>query len=84
MLDVEATAAEVPATEEAAADMPDDEVLAMEPTRAALVEVPSAASAVPTLVVTASVGLLQSAPRRPSDIVIRSVSVCFHYTLFCF
>ncbi|CAL8087377.1 unnamed protein product [Prunus armeniaca] len=33
--------------------MPDDELLAVEPTRAALVEVPSAASVVPTLAVTA-------------------------------
>ncbi|XP_008246377.1 PREDICTED: uncharacterized protein KIAA0754-like [Prunus mume] len=71
MLDFEAAVAEVPATEEAAADMPDDEVLAMEPSRAALVEVHSAASAVPILAVTASVEPLPSAPRRSSGIVIR-------------
>ncbi|CAL9017344.1 unnamed protein product [Prunus brigantina] len=70
--DVEATAAEVPATEEATADIPDDEVLAVEQTQAALVEVPSAASAVPTLVVMTSVEPLPSTPRRPSGIVIRS------------
>ncbi|CAL9001122.1 unnamed protein product [Prunus brigantina] len=61
-LDAEVAAAEVPATEEATADIPDDEVLAVEPTQAALVEIPSAASAVPT----------SSTPRRPSGIVIRS------------
>ncbi|CAL8163143.1 unnamed protein product [Prunus armeniaca] len=66
MPDAEAAVAEVPATEEAAVDMPDDEVLVVEPTRATLVEVPSAASAVPTLAVTASVEPLPSAPRRPS------------------
>ncbi|CAL2273621.1 unnamed protein product [Prunus armeniaca] len=72
MLDAEAAIAEVPAIEEAAANMPNDEVLAVEPTRAALVEVPSAAYAVPTLAVTASVEPLPSAPRCPSSIVIRS------------
>ncbi|CAL8152871.1 unnamed protein product [Prunus armeniaca] len=72
MLDAEAAVAEVPAIEEAAVDMPDDEVLAVELTRAALVEVPSAASAVPTLAIIASVESLPSAPRRSSSIVIRS------------
>ncbi|CAL2266110.1 unnamed protein product [Prunus armeniaca] len=52
MPDAEAAVAEVPATEEAAVDMPDDEVFVVEPKRATLVEVPSAASAVPTLAVT--------------------------------
>ncbi|CAL9001588.1 unnamed protein product [Prunus brigantina] len=62
LLLVEAAVAELPAPEEAVADMPDDEVLAVKPTRVALVEVPSAASAVPTLAVTASVGPLPIAP----------------------
>ncbi|CAL2240307.1 unnamed protein product [Prunus armeniaca] len=74
MLDAEVAVAEVPTTEEATADMPDDEVLALEPTRATLVEVLSAASAVPTLAVIAFVEPLPSAPRRPSGIVIRSPS----------
>ncbi|PQM38710.1 uncharacterized protein Pyn_41041 [Prunus yedoensis var. nudiflora] len=52
--------------------MPDDEVLAVEPTLATLVEVPLAASAVPTLAIFVSIELLPSAPRRPSGIVIRS------------
>ncbi|CAL2239696.1 unnamed protein product [Prunus armeniaca] len=64
MLDAEATVAEVPAIEEAAVDMPDDEVLAVERTRAA--------SAMPTLTVTASVEPLRFTPHRPSGIVIRS------------
>ncbi|CAL2271445.1 unnamed protein product [Prunus armeniaca] len=49
----------VPATEEPAADMPDGELPAMEPTRATLAEVPSAAPVV------------SSAPRRPNGIVFR-------------
>ncbi|PQQ05219.1 uncharacterized protein Pyn_08971 [Prunus yedoensis var. nudiflora] len=55
-LDVEAITAEVLATAEATADMSDDEVVAVEPTRTAPVEVLSAASAVPSLAVTASAG----------------------------
>ncbi|PQP98392.1 uncharacterized protein Pyn_30515 [Prunus yedoensis var. nudiflora] len=65
----------LPATAEAAADMPEDKVIAVKPTRVALVEVPSTASAVPTLAVSASVELLLSAPHRPSGIVICSVSI---------
>ncbi|CAL9007282.1 unnamed protein product, partial [Prunus brigantina] len=72
MPDGEAAVDEVPATEEAAADMPDDEVLAVESTRVVLVGVHSAASAEPTLAVTASVESLPSAPRRPSGIMIHS------------
>ncbi|CAL2257347.1 unnamed protein product [Prunus armeniaca] len=72
MPDAEAAVAEVPAAEEAAVDMPDDEVLVVEPTRATLVEVPSAVSVVPTLAVTAFVEPLPFAPRRPGGIVIRS------------
>ncbi|CAL2248426.1 unnamed protein product [Prunus armeniaca] len=66
--------AEVPATEEAAADVPNDEVLAVDLMRAILVEILSAASDVPTLAITAFVEPLSSAPRRPGSIVIRSDS----------
>ncbi|CAL8169236.1 unnamed protein product [Prunus armeniaca] len=51
MLDAEAAVTEVPVT----ADVPDDEVLAVDSTRATLVEVLLAASVVPTLAITASV-----------------------------
>ncbi|CAL2277542.1 unnamed protein product [Prunus armeniaca] len=62
MMDAEAAVAEVLATE-AAADVSDDEVLTVDPTRAILVEIPSAASAAPTLAVPAFVQPLPSAPR---------------------
>ncbi|CAL8175042.1 unnamed protein product [Prunus armeniaca] len=72
-MDAEAAVAEVPATE-AAADVPDDEVLAVDLTRAILVEIPSAASVAPTLAIPAFVEPLPSAPRCPGGIVIRSIS----------
>ncbi|CAL8089349.1 unnamed protein product [Prunus armeniaca] len=68
-MDAEAAVAEVPATEEAAADVPDDEVPAVDPTQAILVEIPSA--------VTALAEPLPSAPRRPGGIMIRSISILF-------
>ncbi|CAL8993179.1 unnamed protein product [Prunus brigantina] len=71
-LDAEATATEVPAAEEAAADISGDEVPAMELTQAAQVEVPSVASAEPTSVVTVPTEPPPSAPPRPRGIVFRS------------
>ncbi|CAL8175382.1 unnamed protein product [Prunus armeniaca] len=73
-MDDEAAVAEVLATKEAAANIPDNEVLAVDPTRAILVEIPSASSDVPTLAVTAFVESLLSAPRRSGGIVICSDS----------
>ncbi|PQQ00289.1 uncharacterized protein Pyn_32351 [Prunus yedoensis var. nudiflora] len=72
MVDAETAAVEVPAAGEAAADMPDDEVIAAEPTWGALVDVSSADSAEPPLANTAPVEPFPLAPRRPSSIVIRS------------
>ncbi|CAL9006132.1 unnamed protein product [Prunus brigantina] len=62
--------AEVAAAEETAADISDDSVPV-----AALVEVPSAASAEPTSAVTVPIEPLPSAPHRPRGIMFRSVSV---------
>ncbi|CAL9018318.1 unnamed protein product [Prunus brigantina] len=71
-LDAGAAAVEVPVAEDAATDIPDDEVIAVEPTQAALVEVPSVASAEPTSVITVPIEPLPSPPYRPRGIVFRS------------
>ncbi|CAL2276282.1 unnamed protein product [Prunus armeniaca] len=79
-MDAEATVPEVPATEEAAADVPDDEVLAVDPTQAIPVEIPSAASVVPTLVVPRSLSrcrppLVVQPPRSSLSLLAVAVSM---------
>ncbi|CAL2230066.1 unnamed protein product [Prunus armeniaca] len=73
---VEMVVAEVPSVEAAAVEVPSAEAAAPESRLAALTGPPFAVVAVPSLAAMVPVGPPPVTPRRPSGIVIHSVSVC--------